>query len=1081
MKVRLSSGYIEEFDKKFISDSIIKESILIERLNGHKRITEKEALSVANEVELVLKEHTLDYLSAPLIREIACTVLLKKDMEEVRRVYTRVGLPVYDLFNIITNPEIENANLVNNAETAHKYVADKVSKEAALVLLSRHTTEGHLNGDIHIHDLEYFMTRGFCCDWDLRNFFFYGLDSSGINKTNIAGPAKNAEVAILHASKALGSAQVNFAGGQGFYNFLTFMSPYLRGRTEKEVRQLMQMFLYEISQTMVARGGQTVFSSIQLTPGVPNLWKDKPAVYAGEVHQDELYGDFEVEVRVAFKVLMELMIEGDYNGKPFNFPKPEIGFMKEFMIPHEQDKFYNKGIPTYDELYEKVFELTAKFGTPYFDNMVPEYRNKGDDSIECYQCVKGDTIVMINSKSGVEITDAETLFNDYATENRDGWNSILSDVYVAGDGKWNKVKRLLRRKDKGIRIKTTSSKILETTSDHPYIINGMIKIASELKKGDKISVPKTLPSPTLIVDLHTDVAWLIGYWIGNGCLRDGHKNPNQTIFVTNSNKNHAETIEMVVKKHFKYSNIGKYKRSYADGIQVQINSEELYKLLTQIELKNGACEKTIPNLIFNTSVETKKSFINGLLDSDGYVSESNVRLIQFSSVSHELAIGLQWLFKTIGIDVDVYKHERESTNYSTHPKPIYKVTTMNASNSYNASKILGLNYNKPSKIIDTTYRITEITSLEEESYYYDWELDNDHLFVSGNLILTHNCCAYSFSTNKEKDDKFYDKLYFKDGIGFSMGAWQVVTINCPRLAYKSSTPEDYIKNWSDMVDLSIEVFREKKKFIDIQLANNRIPFAQQKPKNHKYQSKYSIVDFDELVWVIGIIGIDDVVRHMSGKSMHESIDSFELAQYLSLEMKRVVVEKSKESGLKLVFSRTPAETTAQRFAVSDIINPLYSESAKRIVSGDLGTALESINKTKNLPIYYTNGSHVPVSAACSLIDRIRIEEEFFDILDGGNIHHIFISEHNSDPKGLKEFGMNIIKHSKIGYFAFTKVLTACNDCLHVEQGKQSICSKCGSSKLDYISRITGYLSNLKSWNAAKQEEFRNRREYDLMR
>lgn len=1547
MKVRLSSGHIGEFDKQFISDSIIKESALIEKLNGHKRATQKEADSIAIEVEKLLKEHTIDYLSSPLIREIACTVLLKKDMEEVRRIYTRVGLPVYDLFNIITNPEIENANLVDNAETAHKYVADKVMKEAALVLLSRHVTEAHLSGDIHIHDLEYFMTRTFCADWDIRNFFFYGLDSSGINKTNVAGPAKNAEVAILHAAKVLGSAQTNFSvdasedviisskdviktekignvvdnlmknkvtipipeingeyldisnlgiqsiafnpntyknemkiinkvirheciddlfeittksgksvkttgshsvfkfingipcevpvcdlkqndelvvpsllpssnpieeinlitafsnidkeiiknvfvvgsgykinksnknvsdwmrrdsiplnyiiensinidskhcslrnarsnkkipgyisltpelyrllgyftseghitqccdvnyvgfsfgiekksecikdtknilksifgldsqetqpntstvqvivdskllciilkyvfntgvnakeksiptyvlnaskenkiqflrgyfcdghsrrreitfktvsrklasdisylllqlgiksvmdigiskerefdnhilpestyyqtsiygreslelltpilgdrnnldeyktnyifpnkenkiiigdlcsdkvisikkvkptgkyvydfsingyenfvggnggivlhnsGGQGFYNFLTFVSPYLKGRSEKEIRQLMQMFLYEIAQTMVARGAQVVFSSIQLTPGVPNLWKDKPAVYAGEVHQDEPYGNFEKEVRIAFKVLMELMIEGDYNGKPFNFPKPEIGFMKEFLVSHEQDQFYGTEIPTYDELYELVFKLTAKFGTPYFDNMIPAYRNHGEESIECYQCVKGDTKIMINSKNGVEITDAETIFNEYATEKCDGWNTVLPDVYIAGDGKWNKVKKLLRKKDKGIRVKTTSSKILETTPDHPFIIKGIIKTAKELKKGDIISVPKSLPTPTSIVDLHEDVAWLIGYWIGNGCLRDGRKNPNQTIFITNSNKNHAEVIETIVKKHFKYSNIGKYKRSRADGIQVQINSEELYKLLTQLELKNGACEKSIPSLIFNTSTETKKSFIKGLLDSDGYVSESNVRLIQFSSVSHELAIGLQWLFKTIGIDVDVYKYERESTNYSTHPKPIYRVTTMNASNSYNASKILGLNYNKPSRVIDTTYRITEITPIEEESYYYDWELDNDHLFVSGNLVLTHNCCAYSFSTDKQKDSKFTDKLYFKDHIGFSMGAWQVVTVNCPRIAYKSSTPDEYVKNWSDLVDLTIDVFKEKKKFIDIQLSHNRIPFAQQKPKNHHHQSKYSLVDFDELVWVVGIVGIDDVVRHFTGKSMHESIESFELAQYLCLEMKRVVEEKSVSSGMKLVFSRTPAETTAQRFAVADVINPLYSESAKKIVSGDLGTALQLINNSKNLPIYYTNGTHVPVSAPCTLIDRIRIEEDFFDILAGGNIHHIFISEWNSDSKGLKEFGMNIIKNSKIGYFAFTKVLTACNDCFHVEQGKQTNCSQCGSTKIDYISRITGYLSNLKSWNAAKQEEFRNRREYSLMR
>ncbi|MFA4870919.1 MAG: anaerobic ribonucleoside-triphosphate reductase [Pedobacter sp.] len=724
--VRESSGHIDSFNKDKITNSLLKESTLIEKLNGHEKLTLEQAKLVADEVDKLIQEHNIDYLSAPLIRELACAVMLKNNMEDIRRVYTRVGIPLFDLFRIITNPEIENANLVDNAETAHKYVADKVLKEGALLILPHYISESHLSGDIHIHDLEYFMTRSFCMDWDLRNFFFYGLDSSGMNKTNIAGAAKNAEVAILHAAKVLGSAQTNYAGGQGFYNFLTFLAPYFKDKNEREIGQLMQMFVYEIAQTMVARGGQVVFSSVQLTPGVPDLWKDKPSVYAGKVHQDEPYGMFEREVRLGFKAIIELMTEGDYNGKPFNFPKPEIGFMKEFLVKSEDDIYYGTDIPTYDSLYDLVFKLSAKFGTPYFDNMVPSYRSHGEKSVDCYQC-----------------------------------------------------------------------------------------------------------------------------------------------------------------------------------------------------------------------------------------------------------------------------------------------------------------------------------------------------------------CAYSFSSSTQTDDSFDNKLYFKDNIGFSMGAWQVVTINCPRLAYQSTTPEDYVKKWSDMVEIAIGVFKEKKKFMDIQLAANRIPFAQQKPKNHAHQSKYSLVDFDKLVWVIGMIGIDDVVRHYTGKSMHESVKSFELGQYLCLEMKSIIQEKAKEHNMNLVFARTPAETTAQRFAVADILDPTYTKSAMKIVSGDVKTAISKLHTTKNLPIYYTNGTHVPVNAECSLIDRIRIEEDFFDILDGGNIHHIFLNEWNSDPIGLKEFAMGIIRNTKIGYFAFTKVLTQCKSCFHVEHGKIDKCPQCNGTDIDYVSRVTGYLSNVSSWNAAKQQEFHDRKEHDL--
>jgi anaerobic ribonucleoside-triphosphate reductase len=123
----------------------------------------------------------------------------------------------------------ENANLQDNAETSHKKKADKICKEQYMLLLPPRLADAHLSGDLHVHDLEYFGTRGFCQDWDLRYFFYYGLmpDGSG-TKASVAGPAKKPEVAILHAVKILGSAQTNFAGGQGFFNFLTFIAPSRR-------------------------------------------------------------------------------------------------------------------------------------------------------------------------------------------------------------------------------------------------------------------------------------------------------------------------------------------------------------------------------------------------------------------------------------------------------------------------------------------------------------------------------------------------------------------------------------------------------------------------------------------------------------------------------------------------------------------------------------------------------------------------------------------------------------------------------------------------------------------------------------
>ena len=394
-KVRTSDGHMLDWDREAIVKQLLRETKLTEEFYGSSPIDEGTAREIAKEAEKRIKVMGISQLSGALVREIVNQILLDEyHKQEWRNVCTRVGTPVYDahLIDIGEGFEAkENANLQENAETSHKKKADKICKEQYLLLLPPELADAHLSGDLHIHDLEYFGTRGFCQDWDLRYFFYYGLmpDGSG-TKASVAGPAKKPEVAILHAVKTLGSAQTNFAGGQGFFNFLTFIAPYFEGLSYEAIEQLMQMFVYEMTQMQVARGGQLVFSSVQLTPGVPKIWKDKPVVYKGAVWNGghaplRTYGEFEREVRLAFKALMNVMLKGDYWGKPFNFPKPEIAIEPDFLGEDKEFNQRNPDLPTYEELYDLAFELTAKYGTPYFDNKIPEYRGAGE-GVSCYQC-----------------------------------------------------------------------------------------------------------------------------------------------------------------------------------------------------------------------------------------------------------------------------------------------------------------------------------------------------------------------------------------------------------------------------------------------------------------------------------------------------------------------------------------------------------------------------------------------------------------------------------------------------------------------------------------------------------------------
>jgi anaerobic ribonucleoside-triphosphate reductase len=678
--VRTSDGHIVDWERQRIVDQIVQETKLVETFYGYEGADEETANEIAWLVEQRIFSLGLKALSGPLIREIVNITLLEKGMVQYRNVCTRVGTPVFDAHLIDVGRGFEakdNANLQENAETSHKKKADKISKEQYLLQLPPHLADHHLSGDIHIHDLEYFGTRPFCQDWDLRYFLYYGLmpDGNG-TKASVAGPAKRAEVAVLHAVKALGSAQTNFAGGQGYYNFLTFLSPYFEGMPYDEIRQLMQMFVYEMTQMMVARGGQLVFSSVQLSPGVPSLWKDKPCVYKGKIWDGtaapkRTYREFEREVRLLFKSLMEVMLQGDNWGKPFSFPKPEISIEPDFMEEDEEFNAANPDLPTYRDLYLLTFELASKFGTPYYDNQIPEYRGAGK-GISCYQC-----------------------------------------------------------------------------------------------------------------------------------------------------------------------------------------------------------------------------------------------------------------------------------------------------------------------------------------------------------------CAYQFSAVADQDSEFENKLVFSDGKHFSMGSWQVVSLNCPRAAYESEKDDARLfAELRALMDICVEVFRIKRRWLEIIRANGRMPFAMQRPKDPKTGDRGAIaVDLDGLVYTIGVVGVNEMVQHHTGYQLHESRDAFVLAVRAMTEMELYARELSQRNNMTIALARTPAETTGQRFAVADLLSKDYREKAKPVIKGDLERGLEQLGTTRDLPIYYTNGTHVAPGANIPLAKRMEIEHVFFPIVDGGNIFHVWLGEERPDPRGLMDMAFRLCRNTQIGYFAFTRDLT----------------------------------------------------------
>lgn len=368
LKVRTSRDTIEPFDMSKIANTLIEET----------GASQETAFEIASDVWKELKKLNVDYLTAPIIREMVNAKLLEYGFEDLRKQYTRLGIPVYNITSLIENGDRSNANMIHNPESIHKYVADEALKQYALLkILPSHLADAHMSGDIHIHDLEFFAGRPLnCMQHDIRTFIKYGLKVDGTgDHTSVAGAPSHMETLMNHTGEVMLAAQQNMSGGQGMSLWNVFVAPFATGRSYDEIKQCIQMLVYNLNMAYAARGSQVPFTSMALEFGVPKFLEDVTA-YGPKGEVVGTYGDFEDETRLIQKAFTETLLAGDQEGKPHLFPNTIYTLRKETL----------KG--DYDEDLRLVHELSAKYGSSYFVNMLPDYRNEMANYMGCRTCLQ---------------------------------------------------------------------------------------------------------------------------------------------------------------------------------------------------------------------------------------------------------------------------------------------------------------------------------------------------------------------------------------------------------------------------------------------------------------------------------------------------------------------------------------------------------------------------------------------------------------------------------------------------------------------------------------------------------------------
>ncbi len=232
-------------------------------------------------------------------------------------------------------------------------------------IYSKEIAEAHKTAAFHIHDLS--MFSGYCAGWSLRQLIAEGL--GGVPDKITSTPATHLSTLVNQIVNFLGIMQNEWAGAQAFSSFDTYLAPFIRADhlTEKQVRQCIQSYIYGVN-TPSRWGSQAPFTNITLDWVCPDDLKNKKAIVGGK-EQDYTYGDCQKEMDMINKVFIELMIEGDANGRGFAYPIPTYNITRDFDWNSENAKL--------------LFTMTAQYGTPNFQNFVNSDLNPSDVRSMC--------------------------------------------------------------------------------------------------------------------------------------------------------------------------------------------------------------------------------------------------------------------------------------------------------------------------------------------------------------------------------------------------------------------------------------------------------------------------------------------------------------------------------------------------------------------------------------------------------------------------------------------------------------------------------------------------------------------------
>ncbi|MCR5719256.1 MAG: ribonucleoside triphosphate reductase, partial [Lachnospiraceae bacterium] len=361
------NGEKTEFTMTKISDAIMKAFVATE-MNYTNDIVDLLALRVTADFQSKLEDGAIHVeaiqdsvervLGQAGYEEVAkAYILYRKQREKMREMKSTI-LDYKDVVNSYV--KVEDWRVKENSTVTYSVGGLILSNSGAVTanywlseIYDQEIADAHRNADIHIHDLA--MLTGYCAGWSLKQLITEGL--GGITGKITSAPAKHLSVLCNQMVNFLGIMQNEWAGAQAFSSFDTYLAPFVKvdNLSYFEVKKCIEAFIYGVN-TPSRWGTQAPFSNITLDWTVPDDLAELPAIVGGK-EMDFKYKDCKKEMDMVNKAFIETMIEGDSNGRGFQYPIPTYSITRDFDWSDTENN-------------RMLFEMTAKYGTPYFSNYI---------------------------------------------------------------------------------------------------------------------------------------------------------------------------------------------------------------------------------------------------------------------------------------------------------------------------------------------------------------------------------------------------------------------------------------------------------------------------------------------------------------------------------------------------------------------------------------------------------------------------------------------------------------------------------------------------------------------------------------